>query len=124
VTRPRVEIGIDCHDPFALAPFWEAALGYGRAEGDGQPYLNLVDPDGEGPTVFLQRVGERKGPKNRVHIDLYTRAPELLLERLLGLGATLLGDPVGATDLWSFVVLADPEGNELCVCREVDDDAG
>jgi len=124
VTRPRVEIGIDCLDPFALAPFWEAALGYNRAEGDGHPYLNLLPPDGDGPVVFLQRVPEGKGPKNRVHIDLYTRAPELLVERLVGLGGVLVGDPVGTGDLWSFVVLTDPEGNELCVCREVDDDAG
>jgi len=124
VNRPRVEIGIDCLDPFALAPFWEAALGYVRADGDGNPYLNLAPPDGDGPIVFLQRVAEHKGPKNRVHIDLYTRAPELLVERLVGLGATPLGDPVGLGEHWSFVVLADPEGNELCVCREVDDDVG
>jgi hypothetical protein len=119
-----VEIGIDCLDPFALAPFWEAALGYVRAEGDGHPYLNLAPVDGDGPVVFLQRVSEEKGPKNRVHLDLYTRAPELLVERLLGLGATLIGDPTGSGDHWSFLVLADPEGNELCVCREVDDDVG
>jgi hypothetical protein len=40
-TRPRVEIGIDCQDPVALAPFWEAALGYVRTAGDGHPYINL-----------------------------------------------------------------------------------
>ena len=95
MTRPRVEIGIDCLDPFALAPFWEAALGYMRAEGDGHPYLNLAPADGDGPVVFLQRVPEGKGPKNRVHLDLYTRAPELLVERLVGLGGVLIGDPVG-----------------------------
>jgi predicted enzyme related to lactoylglutathione lyase len=124
VNRPRVEVGIDCRDPQLLAAFWEAALGYARAEGDGHPYVNLVPPDGEGPAVFLQRVPESKVAKNRLHIDLYTRAPELLAERLMGLGASTLGAPVGPTDLWSFVVMADPEGNEFCVCREVDDDAG
>ena len=123
MNRPRLEVGIDCRDPLALAGFWEAALGYARAEGDGHPYLNLVPPDGEGPVVFLQRVPEPKAAKNRLHIDLYTRAPELLIERLIGLGATPLGPPVGPSDLWSFVVMADPEGNEFCVCREVDDEA-
>ena len=54
MTRPRVEIGIDCVDPFALAPFWEAALGYNRAEGDGHPYLNLTPSDGDGPVVGPQ----------------------------------------------------------------------
>jgi glyoxalase superfamily protein len=124
VIRPRLELGIDCRDPMALATFWEAALGYIRAEGDGHPYLNLVPPDGDGPVVFLQRVVEPKVAKNRLHIDLYTRAPELLVERLIGLGAALIGSPIGPSDLWSFVVMADPEGNEFCVCREVDDDAG
>ena len=76
------------------------------------------------PPGRVQRVSEEKGPKNRVHLDLYTRAPELLVERLVGLGATMVGDPTGPGDLWSFVVLTDPEGNELCVCREVDDDVG
>jgi Glyoxalase-like domain len=121
-TRPRVEIGIDCNDPIALAPFWEAALGYTRGTGDGHPIVNLEPPDDEGPRVFLQRVPEEKVVKNRLHIDLYTRSPDLLVERLTGLGASALGDPVGPPELWSFQVMADPEGNEFCVCREIDDD--
>jgi predicted enzyme related to lactoylglutathione lyase len=120
--RPRVEIGIDCRDPVELAPFWEAALGYVRTAGDGHPYLNLESPDDDGPVVFLQRVPESKAAKNRLHLDLYTRAPELLVERLVGLGASVLGEPVGPPELWSYQVLADPEGNEFCVCREVGDD--
>ena len=120
--RPRVEIGIDCRDPAELAPFWEAALGYVRTAGDGHPYFNLESPDDDGPVVFLQRVPEPKATKNRLHLDLYTHAPELLVERLVGLGASVLGEPVGPPDLRSYQVLADPEGNEFCVCREVDDD--
>jgi hypothetical protein len=120
--RPRVEIGIDCNDPTALAPFWEAALGYVRTAGDGHPYINLESPDEDGPVVFLQRVSEPKVAKNRLHIDLYTHAPELLVERLVGLGAVTQGEPVGPPELWSFQVMADPEGNEFCVCREVDDE--
>jgi hypothetical protein len=122
--RPRVEVGIDCLDPFSLAPFWIAALGYTRGEGVGDPYLDLLPPDGDGPVIFLQRVPEPKVGKNRLHLDLYTRAPELLVERLHGLGASLVGEPVGPADHWSFQVMADPEGNEFCVCRETDEPAG
>jgi hypothetical protein len=121
-TRPRVEIGIDCVDPVGLAPFWEAALGYVRTAGDGHPYINLESPDADGPAVFLQRVPEPKAAENRLHIDLYTRSPDLLVERLVGLGARTIGEPVGPPELWSFQVMADPEDNEFCVCREVDDE--
>lgn len=55
--RPRVEIGIDCLDPVRLAPFWETALGYKRGHNHGDPYLDLLPPDGsDAPVVFLQRV--------------------------------------------------------------------
>ena len=124
MSRPRVEIGIDCEDPAALAPFWIAALGYVRGTGTGDPYLDLLPPDGEGPVVFLQRVPEPKLGKNRVHIDLYTRAPELLMERLLGLGASAEGEPVGPPEHWWYQVMRDPAGNEFCVCRESDDQVG
>ena len=120
--RPRIEVGIDCVDPPTLALFWEAALGYVRTAGDGHPYLNLASPDDDGPVVFLQRVPEPRVAKNRLHLDLYTRAPELLVERLVGLGAVLIGEPVGPPELWVFQVMADPEGNEFCVCRELDEE--
>ncbi len=60
---------------------------------------------------------ERKSVQNRLHLDLEpatTRETEVA--RLLALGATLLDDrrrPDGS----GWQVLADPEGNELCVER-------
>ena len=50
---PRVEVGIDCLDPLALASFWVAALGYQGPSGDGEPYIDLVGPEGS-PRIFLQ----------------------------------------------------------------------
>jgi hypothetical protein len=122
VTRPRVEIGIDCliRRPGAVLG-GRPRLRTGRRRRPPVPQPGAVD--GDGPVVFLQRVGgegtEEPGPPRPLHPP-----PELLVERLLGLGATLIGDPTGSGDHWSFLVLADPEGNELCICREVDDDVG
>jgi predicted enzyme related to lactoylglutathione lyase len=119
-SRPRLEIGIDCPNPDALAPFWEFALGYRREEGesDDEMFIDLAPPDGEGPVVFLQRVPEPKATKNRLHLDLYVAEPEAFMEQLEDLGALRLGEPVMEGDEWAFQVMADPVGNEFCVCRE------
>ena len=114
--RPRLEVGIDCADPLALAPFWLAALGYTGTRGDGNPYLDLIPPEGSVP-VFLQRVPEPKMVKNRLHLDLFSPDPEALVEDLRRRGATLVGEPFGGPH-WAWQVMADPEGNEFCVCRE------
>ncbi len=117
---PRLEVGIDCIDPEALAPFWMAALGYVRGPGDGLPYVNLLHPDGEraGMIVFLQRVEEPKVSKNRVHIDLYVAEPETLIQDLEAIGGLRIGDRVTESSGSWFQIMADPEGNEFCVCLE------
>ena len=63
-------------------------------------------------------VADDKVTKNRLHLDLTTRAAdrEAEIERLLALGATRAD--VGQTGAESWTVLADPEGNEFCVVRE------
>ena len=113
----RLEVCIDCRDPQALVPFWLATLGYAQSRGDGDPYIDLVPDDPRDPVVFLQRTSEEKHGKNRVHLDVYVPEPQALVDRLVALGATRLGAPRGEGDGW-YQVLADPEGNEFCVCKE------
>ena len=115
---PRVEIGIDCTDPTSLAPFWAEALGYsiGDLDSDGT-YLDLVPPPGS-PPVYLQRVPEPKLTKNRLHMDLFTTEPDALIERLTSTGASKIGEPMTASEGGWWQVMADPDGNEFCVCRE------
>lgn len=118
--RPRLELMIDCPDPVALAPFWAGALGYEVGDGDGNPYVNLVPPDGA-PFVGLQRVPEPKTGKTRIHVDLYVPHDDAEAEvvRLTGLGATVLQPPVRRDDRrFNFQVLADPAGTEFCVCAD------
>ncbi|GAB3670143.1 VOC family protein [Saccharopolyspora tripterygii] len=70
-------------------------------------------PGRRGPTVWFQRVPESKVVKNRVHLDVRVPGEELdpLVDRLLGLGGREVRVEPG------FTVLADPEGNELCLTR-------
>jgi predicted enzyme related to lactoylglutathione lyase len=115
----RLQIGFDSEDPEGLAPFWAAALGYQIGDFDqAGTYLDPVPPDASLPIVYLQRVPEPKQVKNRLHIDLYVLDPETKIDELITLGATKLGGPqTGSQGGW-WQVMADPQGNEFCVCRE------
>lgn len=105
-------ITIDCHDPWSLAVFWSTALGFvddsDNPNAPGDPEALLVDPKGLHPGLLFLPVGEPKATKNRVHLDL---VPDLLrdqeVDRLLGLGATLIDDRRGA-DGAGWAVLATP----------------
>jgi catechol 2,3-dioxygenase-like lactoylglutathione lyase family enzyme len=110
---------IDTTDPARLAPFWEAALGWRRTY-DTADEVVLEPPEGspeEGvsPDLLLLRVPEEKATKNRLHIDLRPDDQAAEVARLEGLGARRVS--VGQGGDVSWVVLADPDGNELCVLR-------
>ena len=122
MTSKFTELAIDSADPSALARFWCSVLGYEvRDEDDetvtiGSPQV----PEGKNrlgpvpPTLTFARVPEGKTVKNRLHIDVNPadREQDEEVDRLLGLGARHAD--VGQGDV-SWVVLADPEGNEFCV---------
>jgi predicted enzyme related to lactoylglutathione lyase len=113
-----VQIGLvlDSRDPEALAPFWATALGYVVA-GSLENYVLLL-PDGrDGPRLLLQRVPETKDHKNRMHLDIEVDDIEALASRLLALGATRLNADVLEEHDCSWIVMADPEGNEFCLCH-------
>ncbi|HEX3004741.1 MAG TPA: VOC family protein [Angustibacter sp.] len=118
----RLTVVIDCHDPEALEPFWAAALGYRPAQGP-PGWAALVPPDGEtGPVVLLQAVPEAKSVKNRVHLDVHPDDPAAHVARLEALGARRLGgwvDELADEAGVRWLVLADPEGNELCVVEHL-----
>jgi predicted enzyme related to lactoylglutathione lyase len=102
-------VTIDCADPRSLAAFWTEAAGY-RVAADYQVFMVL---DGDGVSLGLQQVAEPRSGKNRVHIDWRTDNREKEVERLVELGATVLGEHEVPGLRWT--VLADPEGNEFCV---------
>lgn len=116
------ELAIDCADPDGLARFWCAVLDYEvQEEDDGLvtigSRLTSEDKSHPGPVppvLTFARVPESKTVKNRLHIDVNPtdRGQDDEVRRLLDLGARHADVGQGAQ---SWVVLADPEGNEFCV---------
>jgi predicted enzyme related to lactoylglutathione lyase len=108
------EVVIDCADHGQVVDFWAAALGYARRAVNEQ-YVALVPPTREPgrPPLLFQRVPEPKTVKNRVHLDFRAASMENEVARLVGLGATVIAEH--SLGDFSWTVLADPEGNELCV---------
>ena len=118
----RVEIGIDATDAASLVPFWRTGLGYVEAPSDDGPLPELHDPVGRGPAVWFQHMDFPRPQRNRVHVDvsLPRAAAEQRVAAVLEAGGHLVTDE-HAPSWW---VLADAEGNELCVCTDEPDPAG
>ncbi|MEF2976123.1 VOC family protein [Subtercola sp. YIM 133946] len=105
------EIVVDCHDFSALGHWWAEALGWPIVgEYDGE--LELQQADGSHPTLLFLNVPEPKTIKNRLHLDFVPDDQAAEVERLVALGARRVDIGQGEK---SWVVLADPEGNEFCV---------
>jgi hypothetical protein len=109
---------LDCADPETLAEFWAAALGY-EPLGSAGNYVALVPPTPGRPKLLLQRVPEPKTTKNRMHLDIETPDIEPEAARLEQLGATRLGAETQSEHGSTWILMADPVGNEFCVCDAV-----
>jgi predicted enzyme related to lactoylglutathione lyase len=107
---------LDCADPDKLAEFWSAAIGYTTLGGAGS-YVLLVDETGQQPKLLLQHVNEPKAGKNRMHFDIETPTVDEEVARLEDLGAQRIQADAIEEHGNRWVVMADPEGNEFCVCN-------
>ncbi len=117
---------VDCHDVAAQARWWAETLGW-RVVYESPEEVVIVPPhaldesrtipvDERGPGLVFVPVPERKAVKNRLHIDLAPRAADdqqAVVAGLVRAGATEID--VGQQTDATWVVLADPEGNEFCV---------
>lgn len=111
-------ICIDSTDPAPLARWWAELLGW-RITFEDDDEVVLEPPkgskeDGISPDILFLRVPEAKTVKDRLHIDLRPEDQAAEVARAEALGATRVdigqGDP-------TWVVLADPDGNEFCILR-------
>ena len=108
-----LEIGIDALDAAAIRPFWRAVLGYVDEPGRSGSWDGLVDPLGQGPAVWFQRMDAPRPQRNRIHFDVSVPHDEAepRIRAALAAGGTLIYD----AEAPAFWVLADAEGNEACV---------
>ena len=107
---------IDCVDLDAMTAFWCQALDLEHVwTGPSGGHL-LVATDGSGDRLGLMPSQSEKTAKNRVHFDLRPHDQQAEVHRLEGLGARRID--IGQTDV-TWVVMADPEGNEFCVLRSL-----
>ena len=110
------QIVVDCHDPERLAQFWCEVLGWNVIGHEDDGSVEIGDPSQSALTILFEPVPEPKVAKNRLHLDVRPvgASQEEELERLRSLGAT--DADVGQGEQ-TWVVLADPEGNEFCLLR-------
>ena len=111
---------VDCRDPLVVARFWSEALNWPIVEQTEDeilvaPTSERSDVPGVHPILF-GRNPDTKTAKNRWHLDLAPDDQEIEVTRLEGLGARRIDIGQGAV---SWVVMADPEGNEFCVLRSL-----
>ena len=112
-----LNISVDCADPWGLAQFWSQVLDL-PVDPQNEPGDDEVGiPLGTGQDLLFLQVPEPKTVKNRLHLCLQPNGSrDEETERLLSIGATFVADHRNP-DGTGWAVLADPEGNELCVLR-------
>ena len=108
-TLTVVEVAVDAMDIDAVRPFWHAVLGWDVVSRD-----DVQDPLRLGPAVWFQQMDEPRPQRNRIHLDVTVAHDEAAgrIERALAAGGHLVSDAAAP----AFWILADPEGNEACVC--------
>lgn len=112
-------ICVDTPDPAGLARWWAELLRW-RITYEDPEEIVLEPPagspdDGVSPDILFLKVDDPKVAKNRIHIDLRPDDRDAEVARAETLGATRVD--IGQGDDKTWVVLADPEGNEFCILR-------
>ncbi|MYT69124.1 MULTISPECIES: VOC family protein [unclassified Streptomyces] len=138
----KFQVTFDCAEPERVARFWCEVLGYvmprpPKEFATWEDFRNseppekrdawsaCVDPSGEGPRLYFQRVPEGKAVKNRVHLDVRVgtglvgaerlAALEAECARLVALGATHVTTLYADGENESCIPMQDIEGNEFCL---------
>lgn len=107
----QLEIALDTANEDGVAPFWSVLL---TGSPGNKIYDSVFDPTGRVPGLWFQPTGEHETPRQRWHFDLWL-APEVAEERIMAAVAQG-GSVVDVSEAPSFTVLADPDGNKVCVC--------
>ncbi|MBO1768318.1 VOC family protein [Allobranchiibius sp. GilTou38] len=107
----QLELALDTADDDRVGPFWSALL---TGSPDNRIHDSVFDPTGRVPSLWFQGTDEHETPRQRWHFDLWI-APEVASDRIaaaVAAGGTVVDDEEAP----AFTVLADPDGNRVCVC--------
>lgn len=123
IPRPvqMLELAIDAIDIPAIRPFWKAVLGFVDEPGLDDDDNAIADPAGQLPSIWFQQMDEPRPQRNRIHLDAIVAHDEAQarVRAALDAGGVLVSD----AEAKAFWVLADAEGNEICICTWQDRDA-
>lgn len=104
-------IVIDCHSPTSLGQWWAEVLQWPHTvDKDGD--VEVFQPDRHPPSLFFLANPDQKVAKNRLHLDFRGPDQQAAVDRFLEHGARRIDIEQGDS---SWIVLADPEGNEFCI---------
>jgi 4a-hydroxytetrahydrobiopterin dehydratase len=115
-----LELAIDALDIAAVRPFWKAVLAYGSVPGHDGPDDAIIDPAGQLPAVWFQQMDAPRPQRNRIHLDITVAHDEA--ESRIAAALAAGGRLIDQSHARAFWVLADPEGNEACICTWTDRD--
>jgi len=107
----QLEMALDTAHEDGVAPFWSVLL---TGSPDNKIYDSIFDPTGRVPSMWFQGTSEHETPRQRWHFDVWL-APEVADGRIaaaVAAGGSVFDDSHAP----SFTVLADPDGNKVCVC--------
>lgn len=109
-------VTVKCVDPQRMADFWMSLLGYEPARSHTSS-IRIADPVGRRPSLLFAPGRGTKPEGNIIHLDLRPDDQAAAVDHALGLGATRID--IGQKGDESWVVLADPEGNEFCLLQSL-----
>lgn len=107
----QIELALDTAHESDVGPFWSALL---TGSPDNRIYDSVFDPSDRVPSLWFQGTDDHDTPRQRWHFDLWL-APEeaeARIEAAVAAGGSVVDD----SEAPSFTVLADPDGNKVCVC--------
>jgi 4a-hydroxytetrahydrobiopterin dehydratase len=107
----QLEVALDTAGSSAVGPFWAALL-----TGSADAFANdqVVDPSGRVPPLWFQDTDPHETPRQRFHLDLWV--PHDVAPGRIAAAVAAGGAVVDESAAPAFVVLADPDGNRVCVC--------
>ena len=109
----QLEIALDTAEEDRAGPFWSILL---TGSPDNKVYDSVFDPTGRVPGLWFQSTDAHETPRQRWHFDLWL-ASEVAEERIAA-AVVSGGSVVDDSGAPSFTVLADPEGNRVCICTQ------